>query len=587
MKLPKNYKEIIRGQLSPLKEYITDPESRRARVTRIRFDGDNVLNSNMSYNSDKYSTINTSTYIELFAPFANVLPTFLEQELNEIFGDRFLFNKPSWYHVDHSRTYHQQREILKMAKDKFLNESLDSGANLIIASTFSPTSFVYKSSSIKNMDMSYEDVIELNIEDLIKESPNLSYITDVYAKRELKEYAITRVFVKNKQNGIKDLFVVSNELSLDSLTYIAELLALLNMDNLSEKQKEYIQDMNKVVHSVLSTIVLNPIVSTQDIDLFTDKYNNILNKEKEVDPVYVQTNETLEELSELNRRKNEEIKSEFKGNIRHYQEIIVDKRDYIGKVIEKIENLKKELFYLENSEVNNEKAEALAELLTHHPDILGYKMRGNDGIHITSFTHLDYFEPEFAKEYFTPGQPKYRKIGVEHLTNFSEEDIYWVLEQIFVFRNYRIPIYSHFIIGTANNRVSFLNTGDSSDFNMVAQNYLVNKCNENYYFNPHLEHYSCSGENEDIIREALQNGNIEIAIAQALATVKNMNFLDVYVTERLIIDLTKRLSDYNGNYKLLKDLDGNSVSLKEILEKRDSEKKEKQEVDSQIKLMAV
>ena len=79
---------------------------------------------------------------------------------------------------------------------------------------------------------------------------------------------------------------------------------------------------------------------------------------------------------------------------------------------------------------------------------------------------------------------------------------------------------------------------------------------------PHLGHHNCLGANENYIDKALQNGDWDIAIEQAISATKNINFGDITVITEFVADLVK----YENTKCIICD-DGTEMTIKQFFNK--------------------
>lgn len=69
------------------------------------------------------------------------------------------------------------------------------------------------------------------------------------------------------------------------------------------------------------------------------------------------------------------------------------------------------------------------------------------------------------------------------------------------------------------------------------------ECNDTHLPHPHLYHHGCLGGNKNYILKYMEDGDWDLAIEQAIAAVKNINFGDAVVLNEFIGDVKNRMTD--------------------------------------------
>lgn len=72
---------------------------------------------------------------------------------------------------------------------------------------------------------------------------------------------------------------------------------------------------------------------------------------------------------------------------------------------------------------------------------------------------------------------------------------------------------------------------------------ISGECNDTHLPHPHLYHHACLGGNKNYILKYMKDGDWDLAIEQAIASVKNINFGDAVVLKEFIGDVQNRMTD--------------------------------------------
>lgn len=286
-----------------------------------------------------------------------------------------------------------------------------------------------------------------------------------------------------------------------------------------------------------------------------DEY--LSNLEKMVERYNLEASRVKKLLTDFQRRNDRVILDGIQNNLDNWTQKIQQYENEIASYYKKIEDERLRQFAIQNKLEGMGDDSELVDYFLANKKIYLYSVDGTE-FTICIKDYMSYFSQEAAESIVT----NKNAVMYRSASDFGVEKAMKLMKEIFLSDEPRVKmrLCGAFTLSLNGN----LN---------VRQHFQFPAGFENYFHNPHLSRYGCTGTNGTLIQKALQRHDIITAIEQCVVSVKDLTLTDGAVMEEFSAKIFG-----SGSHKCFELPDGKTVNAEGAvmwLEAQDEKKEEK------------